>query len=81
MLQVMPFSAYCLVLSCKGLARKLVMGCPAAAWLCTASCNHLHRHKMSQVKVTIQCPPFVFLVVSGNRYRTLLAAFGDQIGQ
>jgi len=31
LLQVMPFSVYVLVPTCRGLVRWLVMGCPAAA--------------------------------------------------
>ena len=77
LLQVISFSANCLVSTPNGLVMQLEMGWPAAAWWCTAIWNHVEKHITSLVRVNLHCPPFLFLVVSGSKCSTAPACSLD----
>lgn len=67
LLQVMGCSVKRLVPTDRGLVMKLVIGWPAFAYWQTANCSQVVKHMTSQLRTTLQWPPFLFLVVSGNR--------------
>ena len=74
LLQVIGFSAYCLVPTPNGLVMWLVMGWLAAVWWCTADWSHVEKHITSADMVILQCPRFLFFVVAGDVALPLLVA-------